>query len=159
MNVIDWAERRIKRRHKAPDLKLTIRTTGLKRWLAPTVYANCIDFNRYGMAITSVQRLKAGDCVVISFKGKYILQSNVPAVVTECIQTKTGYRASLRFAYAMDSRKYCRKIDNALSRIESIYNAQEDPEGEPSVSSKYNLKNCSSKSSANHRLNSQKRAS
>ena len=157
MNVIDWAERRIKRRHKAPDLKLTIRTTGLKRWLAPTVYANCIDFNRYGMAITSDKRLKAGDCVVISFKGKYILQSNVPAIVTECIQTKARYRASLCFSYAMDSKKYCRKIDNALSRIESIYNVQDRSGAD--FKSNCQKTNSSPKMTISRRLTSQQKAS
>lgn len=122
MKVIDWAERRIKRRHKAPDLQLTIRTTGLKRWLLPSFTAQCLDFNRYGMAVQSDKLLKPKERILISFKGKYITQSNVPGLVTQCIPSSSGYRISVRFAYAIDAKNYCRKTDNALSRIESLYN-------------------------------------
>lgn len=74
------------------------------------------------MAIQADKMLKPKDRVLISFKGKYIAQSNVPGLVTECIENEEGYRMSIRFSYAMDSKHYCRKIDNALSRIESLYN-------------------------------------
>lgn len=75
------------------------------------------------MAIRADRMLKPRDRVLITFRGKYIFQSNVPGLVTECIRTEEGdYRMSIRFAYTLDSKQYCRKIDNALSRIESLYN-------------------------------------
>ena len=73
------------------------------------------------MAIKSKKLLKPKDKVVVAFKGKYISQSNVSAVVTESTKVKNTYRISLVFSYALDSKDYCRKTDNALSRIESLY--------------------------------------
>ena len=125
LKVINWAERRIKRRHKAPDLTLSIRATGFKRWLRPSMSASCLDINRYGMALKAERMLKPKDRVMISFKGKYITQSNVPGIVTECLEQDGEYRMSIRFSYAVNSNEYSRKIDNALSRIESIYNARQ----------------------------------
>lgn len=126
MKVIDWAERRIKRRHKATDLKVTIHAMGIKRWFTPAMQAHCLDFNRYGMAIQTSKALKSGERVIIGFKGKYISQSNVPGLVTESIELEDHFRTSIRFSYAIDSKQYCRKIDNALSRIESLYNPKQN---------------------------------
>lgn len=73
------------------------------------------------MAIKSKKQLRPKDKIVVSFKGKYISQSNVPAVVTECTKVKNAFRISVVFSYALESKDYCRKTDNALSRIESLY--------------------------------------
>lgn len=121
-NVLNWSERRIKRRHKAPGLKVKIRSTGLKSWFSSSLSVSCLDINRYGMAINSPRQFKPKDTVIIGFKGKYIIQSNIPGVVSESIETEEGYRTSIVFSYAIDSKHYCRKTDNALSRIESLYN-------------------------------------
>lgn len=122
IKIVNWAERRIKRRHKAPDLRVSLKAAGLKKWFRPSVEVYCLDINRYGMAIETDRLYKAKDRVVISFKGKYITQSNVPGVVTECVSlNKNRYRLSIVFSYALDSKDYCRRIDNALSRIESLY--------------------------------------
>jgi len=126
IKVINWAERRIKRRHKAPDLRLSIRAVGFKRWLRPSINAFCLDFNRYGMAINAEHAFKAKDKVVVSFKGKYISQSNVSGVITECIEQDGQFRMSIVFCYAVNSKDYNRKIDNALSRIESLYNQNQN---------------------------------
>ena len=74
------------------------------------------------MAISSKKPLRPKEKIIITFKGKYISQSNVAGIVTECVEVKHFYRISVVFSYAMDSKDYCRKTDNALSRIESIYN-------------------------------------
>lgn len=145
MKVINWAERRIKRRHKAPNLVINLRSMGVKRWLKPTISATCLDFNRYGMAIHTNKQMRARERVMISFKGKYILQSNVPGIVTECIAIDTGYRISIRFRYAIDSKHYSRKIDNALSRIESLYNPTANSSSHPDKNdSKENSNNAAS---------------
>ena len=79
------------------------------------------------MAIKSKRQLKPKEKVVVAFKGKYISQSNVSAVVTECTKVKNIYRISLVFSYALESKDYCRKTDNALSRIESLYSNHPEP--------------------------------
>lgn len=121
MKVIDCSERRIKSRHKAPDLKIKVKGSGLKAWFAGATKANCIDINRYGMAFESSRAFARKERVFVAFNGKYISQTNVPALVTQCIPKGGAWRVSLRFAYALDSEQYCRKMDNALSRIEGLY--------------------------------------
>jgi len=118
---VNWAERRIKRRHKAPDLRISIKSVGLTKWFTPSFDVSCLDINRYGMAIKSKRLLRPKDKVIVAFKGKYISQSNVAAVVTECTKVKNTFRISIVFSYALESKDYCRKTDNALSRIESLY--------------------------------------
>jgi hypothetical protein len=122
-SIIDWAEKRIKRRHKAPGLFCRVSRTGLLSWIRPAQHIHCIDFNRYGMAAVSPVSFKQGEIILVSFKGKYILQSNVKAEVSSCVEREdgVGYRISLVFCYAKDSKHYSRRVDNALSRIEHIY--------------------------------------
>ena len=118
---MNWAERRIKRRHKAPDLRISVKSVGLTKLFSPSFDVFCLDINRYGMAIKSKRPLRPKEKVIIAFKGKYISQSNVSAVVTECTKVKNTFRISIVFSYALENKDYCRKTDNALSRIESIY--------------------------------------
>jgi hypothetical protein len=122
IKLINWAERRIKRRHKAPDLRISIKTVGLKKFFSSSIDVHCLDINRYGMAIESRKLLKPKEKILINFKGKYISQSNVTGVVTESVKVNHLYRVSVVFSYAKESKDYCRKTDNALSRIESLYN-------------------------------------
>lgn len=122
IKLVNWAERRIKRRHKAPDLRISIQAAGIKKWFSSSLDVRCLDINRYGMAISSKKPLRPKEKILISFKGKYISHSNVVGIVTECVEVKQFYRISVVFSYALDSKDYCRKTDNALSRIESIYN-------------------------------------
>jgi len=126
LKIVNWAERRIKRRHKAPDLRVMIRATGLKKWFRPALEVYCLDINRYGMAIEASKGFKPKDRVMISFRGKYIVQSNVQGIITECVEKDGGFRISIAFSYALDSRDYCRKTDNALSRIESLYSTHHE---------------------------------
>ena len=124
IKLINWAERRIKRRHKAPDLRIAIQPVGLRKFFSSSQEVRCLDINRYGMAIRSRRPFKANERISIDFRGKYISLSNVEGVVTECVQVKHFYRLSVVFSYAKESKDYCRKTDNALSRIESLYNQQ-----------------------------------
>lgn len=124
MNVIHWRERRIKSRHKTPNLRLNIRLTGLKGLFLPPMSVRCLDFNRYGMAFFSTRELKPKTRILATFKGKYIALSNVPGLVTESIAVDGGYRMSVRFAYAMENQLYDRNTDNALSRIEHLYHPE-----------------------------------
>lgn len=78
------------------------------------------------MAIKSKRPLRPKEKVIIAFKGKYISQSNVAAIVTECASVKNTFRISIVFSYALENKDYCRKTDNALSRIESLYSSHPD---------------------------------
>ena len=122
IKLVHWAERRIKRRHKAPNLRVMVNSIGIKRFFSPAMEVDCLDINRYGMAINSSRAFKEKEKNLINFKGKYISQSNVAGVITECTEVKDQYRISVVFSYAIDNKEYCRKTDNALSRIESLYN-------------------------------------
>lgn len=119
--IINWVEKRIKRRHKAPGLRCKLSFTGLTSWFKPAQTLECLDFNRYGMAGFLKLPVRSGSIVALQFKGKYIVQSNVKASVSSCVAQPGGYRVSLVFCYATDSKHYSRRIDNALSRIERIY--------------------------------------
>lgn len=123
-SIINWVEKRIKRRHKAPGLRCKLSFTGLSSWLKPTLAIHCVDINRYGMAGLISVPVKEGAIVSLSFKGKYIVQSNVKATVSSCASSSQGYRVSLVFCYATDTKHYNRRVDNALSRIERIYSKQ-----------------------------------
>ena len=122
--LINWAEKRIKLRHKAPGLRCKLSHTGISGWFKPTKTIECLDFNRYGMAALIASPLRTGTIISLQFKGKYIVQSNVKARVSSCIEQPDGFRVSLVFCYATDTKQYSRKIDNALSRIERIYSQQ-----------------------------------
>ncbi len=122
--IFNWAEKRIKRRHKAPGLRCTLAFDGIVGWLKPNYSLQCIDINRYGMAASITVPIKEGSMVSLNFRGKYIIQSNVKALVSSCSEFEDEYRVSLVFCYATDSKHYSRRIDNALSRIERIYSQQ-----------------------------------
>jgi hypothetical protein len=128
VRFVNWVDRRIKRRHKAPDLGVTLKATGLRSLFRPSLQVDCVDINRYGMAVESDLLFRPKERLTVSFRGKYICQSNVDAEVTECVQRQEGgYRISLVFTYALSTPNYCRQTDNALSRIESLYNNRSEP--------------------------------
>ena len=124
IKLVNWAERRIKRRHKAPDLRISIQPIGLRKFFSSSQEVKCLDINRYGMAVRSRRPFKTKERISIDFRGKYISLSNVVGMVTVCTKVRHHYRISVVFAYSQDSKEYCRKTDNALSRIESLYNQQ-----------------------------------
>jgi transposase len=124
LKLVNWAERRIKRRHKAPDLRISIQPIGFRKFFSSSQDVKCLDINRYGMAIRSRRPFKSKERISIDFRGKYISLSNVVGMVTVCTKVRHHYRISVVFTYAQDSKEYCRKTDNALSRIESLYNQE-----------------------------------
>ena len=117
-------DRRIKSRHAAPCLGVSLRTAGVLNLFRSPVEVKCVDINRYGMAIECDTLFREGEKVVLDFKGKYICKSNIKAVVSSATHVDDTYRYGLTFCYCLDSKLYSREEDNALSRIESIYNSQ-----------------------------------
>lgn len=115
-------DRRIKERHSAPCLQVTIRPSGFLKWLRSSVDVKCIDINRYGMAVESPCNFRPKEKITLDFKGKYITESNICAVVTTSEKYAGQYRLGITFSYSTCNRQYSRKIDNALSRIERLYN-------------------------------------
>ena len=115
-------ERRIKERHSAPCLQVTIRPSGILKWLKNPIDVKCIDINRYGMAVESPNNFRLKEKITLDFKGKYITESNICAVVTSSEEHDGQYRLGVTFSYSTCNRQYSRKIDNALSRIERLYN-------------------------------------
>lgn len=101
---------------------VTIRPSGLLKWLKGPTAVKCIDINRYGMAVESPHNFKPKEKITLDFKGKYISQSNVFAVVTSSEKYAGQYRLGITFSYSTCNKQYSRKIDNALSRIERLYN-------------------------------------
>ncbi|TVP61494.1 MAG: PilZ domain-containing protein [Halomonadaceae bacterium] len=115
-------DQRIKSRFRANSLTVTIKRRsclGLVRWSHQT---HCLDINRYGVGLISPTPLARGAQVSLDFQGQYITQSGVKAeVVSRKPAKEGGYRLSLRFVYCAYQQAYCRKLDNALSRIEAMY--------------------------------------
>lgn len=116
------ADRRIKNRFRAPCLEIGMRRRSLLGWREEAVTLSCIDINRYGIGLQSPVPLGEGMRVQLDFRGKYISQSAVHATVVSVRPYRTGYRLGLHFDYCMDRRLYNRALDNALSRIEALYN-------------------------------------
>ena len=117
-------DRRIKARHSAPCLQVTVRSSGIRKWLKSPVDVKCIDINRYGMAVESPNNFRPKEKITLDFKGKYITESNISAIVTTSEKHAGQYRLGITFSYSTCNRHYSRKIDNALSRIERLYNEQ-----------------------------------
>lgn len=114
-------ERRIKARFRAPCLSIQLRRKGVLGWRKNAVRAQCVDINRYGMAIVAPLEMAPGSQLLVDFRGKYISESSVRAEVISARPYGAGYRLSLQFSYCMDRHTYCRSVDNALSRIEALY--------------------------------------
>ncbi|MDX1456052.1 MAG: PilZ domain-containing protein [Marinobacter sp.] len=85
---------------------------------------NCLDMNRYGMALLSPRPVDPGARLFLDFDGRYISESRVAARVVNCRPFQTGFRVGVRFSYCSNKGDYSRAVDNALSRIEGIYNRQ-----------------------------------
>ena len=80
-NVYHIKDRRIKNRHAAPCLGVKIRSGKLLSLVKRSHKAKCIDINRYGMALETDVYFKEGEKVKLDFRGKYIFQSNIEAIV------------------------------------------------------------------------------
>ncbi len=114
-------ERRIKDRFAAPSLKVELRRRGLLGWRRGAVPVDCLDINRYGMAVLSPVPVNTGSRLVLDFDGKYITQSDVGAQVVSATPSRAGFRLGLQFCYCTGRANYSRTVDNALSRIEALY--------------------------------------
>jgi hypothetical protein len=114
-------ERRIKARFRAPCLNIMLRRKSILGWRKSVIRAQCIDINRYGMAIVTPLEVSPGSRLLVDFRGKYIRESSVRAEVVSGQPYGTGYRMGLQFSYCMNQHTYCRSVDNALSRIEALY--------------------------------------
>ncbi|MDX1754634.1 MAG: PilZ domain-containing protein [Marinobacter sp.] len=120
--VSNAAERRIKPRYSARCLNVSVRERGFfGRQRKPTA-VNCLDLNRYGMALISPKPIAPGSRLLLDMDGRYISESGVDARVVDCRPFQAGYRLGLRFNYCCDQQAYSRAMDNALSRIEGFYN-------------------------------------
>src|SRR5690606_24988066 len=112
-------DRRLKARHKANCLQVTLNPRGFFRRFRQPVVVRCIDINRYGMAMETAQRLRLREHVLLDFKGRYISETDIEGIVTSVREVDGVYRYGISFAYCTDSKLYSREVDNALSRIES----------------------------------------
>ena len=74
------------------------------------------------MAVLCPRPVESGARLYMDFHGKYICESRVAARVISCQPYQTGYRVSIQFSYCFDKKGYSRAVDNALSRIEGLYN-------------------------------------
>lgn len=119
--LLPTQDRRIKARHKAPCLQVTARGKGVVGWLRGSVEVQCIDINRYGMAIESTIAFRLKEKVQLDFKGKYITQSDIEGQISSIVRQGNRYRIGITFSYFACSKNYSREIDNALSRIEHLY--------------------------------------
>lgn len=118
----DSADRRIKARYAAQCLQVNLRERGFfGRGQKPTTVC-CLDMNRYGMGLLSPRPIEAGSRLFLDFRGKYISETNVRARVVDCYPYQSGFRVSVQFTNFVSGRSYSRTVDNALSRIEGIYN-------------------------------------
>ncbi|MBR9805504.1 PilZ domain-containing protein [bacterium] len=115
-------DRRIKERHPSPDLKVQLRKRGLFGWSRHPVTVQCIDVNRYGMSIVTDMPIGLKDAVMLDLKGEDITESNIVGVVSSAYGRKEARRLGITFKYWTDKKAYSRDIDNALSRVEAIYN-------------------------------------
>ncbi len=114
-------ERRIKARHKAPLLTVKANFVGLFTRARHPITMQCVDFNRYGMAVTCDHKLKTGDKLEFSFRGRYITEDGIQGMVSSVTEIEDGYRYGILFCYCRSSRDYSRETDNALSRIEGLF--------------------------------------
>lgn len=130
-------DRRLKTRHRAHGLQVTLTPKGFFhffRLFRQPVQVNCIDINRYGMAIETPVKLRPKDRVLLDFKGRYISESDIEGIVTSVRALDGGsYRYGISFAYCTISKMYSRQIDNALSRIETLCSQWQSGSGPASL--------------------------
>ncbi len=118
----DYADRRIKERFAAQCLKVNLRERGFFGRNRKPISVCCLDMNRYGMGLLSPRPVEPGSRLFLDFHGKYISEANVRARVIDCYPYQAGFRVSIQFTNFVSMRSYSRAVDNALSRIEGIYN-------------------------------------
>ncbi|WP_218668105.1 PilZ domain-containing protein [Vreelandella utahensis] len=121
----DGSEQRIQPRFAAPGLSVRVRARRLLHWERQSRPVECLDINRYGVAILTEEALREGTYLRMDFRGEYITQSNVNGRVRSCVQEEDGhYRLGIQFTYCSMRGHYSRAIDNALSQIEAFCRRQ-----------------------------------
>jgi len=116
------ADRRIKERFPASCLEVHLRERRFFGRGKNRVTVTCLDLNRYGMAVLCPRPVERGSRLFLDITGKYIKEPRVSARVVSCQPFLTGFRVSLHFSYCLHKDSYSRTADNALSRIEGLYN-------------------------------------
>jgi hypothetical protein len=115
------SDRRIKERFPATCLSVQLSERGFFGRGKNPVAVNCLDMNRYGMAVQCPRPVEPGARLYLQIRGKYINEPRVAARVVRCQPWRTGFRVSVQFSYCLDQKRYSRAVDNALSRIEGFY--------------------------------------
>jgi len=117
-----FRDRRIKTRHAASTLKVTLHKTGLRRYLLKPIEVTCIDFNRYGISVEASLPFHLNERISVDFKGRYIAQTNISGFISSKVKKNGIYRLGITFSNFTSNKEYSRKIDDALARIETLYN-------------------------------------
>lgn len=117
-------DRRLKARHKAQSLQVTVSPKGFFRRFRREMPVLCIDINRYGMAIETSKRFRLKEKIFLNFRGRYISESDIQGIVASVTETDGRFRYGISFAYCTSAKHYSREVDNALSRIEGLCNQQ-----------------------------------
>ena len=113
-------DRRLKVRHKALSLQVTVSPKGFFRRFRQPIRVHCLDINRYGMAMETSQRLRLREHVLLDFRGRYISETDIEGIVTSVREVEGQFRYGISFAYCTCNKRYSREVDNALSRIETL---------------------------------------
>ncbi|KAA8977050.1 MULTISPECIES: hypothetical protein [Gammaproteobacteria] len=119
------SEQRIQPRFAAPGLSVRVRARRLLHWERQSRPVECLDINRYGVAIMAEEAFREGTSMRMDFRGEYITQSDVNGRVKSCVREADGhYRLGIQFTYCSMRGHYSRAIDNALSQIEAFCRRQ-----------------------------------
>ena len=120
-SAIRQQDRRLKTRHKAHNLEVTLSPKGIFRRFRQPIRVQCIDINRYGMALETSHKLRLRERVLLDIRGRYISETDIEGIITSVREVEDGqYRYGISFAYCTCNKLYSREVDNALSRIETI---------------------------------------
>lgn len=114
-------DRRIKARHRADTLEVSAAAVGLLKLFKGHIALQCVDFNRYGMAVECSHKFKKGERLAFRFRGRYIHENDIEGIITSVASTDNGFRYGVVFSYAISQKSYSREVDNALSRIEALF--------------------------------------
>ncbi len=125
-----YLEKRIKARHKADSLEVYASFNGLFNLFRGQISVQCVDFNRYGMAIETRRKLKKGEKLHFRFRGPYIHENDIPGFITSVTPSESGYRYGVMFSYTTSQKAYNREVDNAVSRIEAIFSQGSRQQGQ-----------------------------
>ena len=90
---------------------------------------DCVDFNRYGMAIETRRKLKKVTNSFSAFADLYIHENDIPGFVTSVTATDSGYRYGIMFAYTTSQKATTVKSTMRYPRIEAIFQPSQSNRG------------------------------